>query len=269
MDYHAKAMMLHDEHMFKATMDISKPTPAKTPSRSPKEHAAEQLQVLKSVIAKRGESYADTGDAETSRIMSELFERTGMSHKLFTDQIEWSQMTPTKLRAYPTSNDGYMVSMKFREGQIERIYSLDAKGKISSVDHTFFRLHDEFQGKGTAKRTLRSAFEHYAKMGIDKVTVHAALENGGYTWLKFGFKPHFPEALLAAARTKAERFSKQKRDSIDAVLQLDISPLAKVRALAASPIGKQLFKKSNWTGEFDMKDADSKAILNAYLGTNI
>lgn len=55
------------------------------------------------------------------------------------------------------------------------------------VDHSYFSIGRSLQGSGIATDINTAAFEMYKARGIERVTVHANIDVGGYTWAKQGF----------------------------------------------------------------------------------
>jgi hypothetical protein len=55
------------------------------------------------------------------------------------------------------------------------------------VKHDFFRLPYEYRGKGIAKEIMKLCLQQYVNMNVQKIIVHAALSNGGYTWALYNF----------------------------------------------------------------------------------
>lgn len=70
-------------------------------------------------------------------------------------------------------------------GEYQRYINLDNKTASSA----YFRLRQEYKGKGIGKYLLAGNVEVYRQLGINRVNVSAALEDGGYAWAKFGYVP--------------------------------------------------------------------------------
>lgn len=58
-----------------------------------------------------------------------------------------------------------------------------------SVYHDYFELSGDIQGAGIAKQVIGRQMGLYERMGVKEITVHAALDRGGYAWAKYGFIP--------------------------------------------------------------------------------
>src|SRR6266567_9110930 len=66
-----------------------------------------------------------------------------------------------------------------------RMFSI--KNKELIVKHDFFRLPKKHRGKGIAKEVIKLCLQQYINMGVQKIMVHAALTDGGYTWALYYF----------------------------------------------------------------------------------
>jgi len=56
-----------------------------------------------------------------------------------------------------------------------------------SVEHEWFYINPEYQGKGIATRANQKFFDLYRENGMSRVTLQANADVGGYTWAKQGF----------------------------------------------------------------------------------
>jgi ribosomal protein S18 acetylase RimI-like enzyme len=72
-----------------------------------------------------------------------------------------------------------------RVGYINRIFT--RKRGVWSVYHSHFEVAEGYRGSGQGKEVFRRMINDYQKMGVKKVRVTAALDNGWYTWASFGF----------------------------------------------------------------------------------
>lgn len=96
----------------------------------------------------------------------------------------------------------------------------DLRGK--SVDHTFFKVPRDQQGGGVAKRLFKECVPMYRKLGLEKITVHANIDAGGYAWARFGFEPDSP----TQARRVHDEFKARTLMSVGNVVD-KLSPAAK------------------------------------------
>lgn len=55
------------------------------------------------------------------------------------------------------------------------------------VEHELLELEPEYRGSGFATEFNANAEDYYISRGFREIRVHAALENGGYTWARAGY----------------------------------------------------------------------------------
>lgn len=78
------------------------------------------------------------------------------------------------------ANTGYSL------GRFEREFSMGYDGP--EVEHVWFRINDEgARGTGFGTQFIQQSEGYYISQGMSRITVHAALEDGGYTWARAGF----------------------------------------------------------------------------------
>lgn len=78
-------------------------------------------------------------------------------------------------------------------------------GQRINVHHDYFTIPEQCRGRGTSKAILKTWLELYMQMNIQKISVHAALQDGGYVWARAGFKAvkqNEVDSILARAKTK-------------------------------------------------------------------
>ena len=66
---------------------------------------------------------------------------------------------------------------------------------ILIVKHDFLSLPLAARGKRIGRRVLQFCLQHYLAMGVNKIMVHAALDDGGYEWTKAGFRATEPDEM--------------------------------------------------------------------------
>lgn len=83
---------------------------------------------------------------------------------------------------------GYIMKGKDQVGAFER--TLSNEGKDIVVNHDEFIINGSKQGKGLGDRFNAHASAVYQEIGVDRVTLEAGLEVGGYAWARQGFRFH-------------------------------------------------------------------------------
>lgn len=166
---------------------------------------------------------------------------------------------------------GAMITWRLAKGQGEmsRFFKKEADGSIT-VEHSFFELAKQYQGKGLSKTLFRELYEHYRGIGVSKIEVHANIDRGGYTWAKYGFyawDKSYADIALSEARRTGHKSLKQAEKLIEDFYATHKSatpfPMHKIAAL---PDGKGLLYHADWCGFIDLRDAEQRAIFEAYIG---
>lgn len=152
-----------------------------------------------------------------------------------------------------------------------------------SVEHDYFLLPPEVQGGSIAKTILRNSLDIYDSMGLDRITLHANINVGGYAWSRYGFKPKSKGWWRAFVDSSLNEKWLNLRESIagqgaDSVVK-EVDRLMKskdpraIRQVAAlkhatpggQPLGKALLLDTDWFGELDLNDPEDYGIFSAYL----
>lgn len=138
------------------------------------------------------------------------------------------------------------------------------------VKHDFFRLSASSRGKGIAKQIFRVSLQQYLNMGVNKILVHAALNDGGYAWAR----NHFAainrseiNQILDNARSKLTEFQFQ------AIEKIYINYYSKYPAgmdfpivkWAELPFMKKVLRGSSWHGVIDLKNQEQFANFISYV----
>ena len=146
---------------------------------------------------------------------------------------------------------------------LSRNFNFDDK----TMYHVFFEIEDEgARGKGASKEIHRALVPIYERLGVKKIRVDASLDNGGYTWAKYGFR---------VTRHEAEGYAKWRIRSHEADAQrivadyFEKNPHATkfpMNLLARQPWGKEAMSKTHWEGTLDLTDPEQKRDFYDYIG---
>lgn len=144
---------------------------------------------------------------------------------------------------------------------IERAFDESTK----TMKHELFDIDKEYQGKGISKAIHRALIPLYEKLGVEKITVFAALENGGYTWARYGFRVSKDEAktLRSEARSHKADIDKVVKDYFDAHPHATRFPM---NILASKPWAKEALSGATWVGSINLKDKQEKDDFYNYVG---
>ncbi|MCW2949054.1 MAG: hypothetical protein JWN41_67 [Thermoleophilia bacterium] len=72
-------------------------------------------------------------------------------------------------------------------GKVTRAVTLHGSGRLE-VSHSYMNLDAAQRGTGFARSLNDRAFQRYAEVGVDDVSIHAASQVGGYAWARQGFE---------------------------------------------------------------------------------
>lgn len=135
-------------------------------------------------------------DAAQFRKLTDRVTPQEVFHSLFGEDPRTKAMRvdfePYDYSKFSFIRDGTAMSvhgsyMDVHGGYVED-YTRTFDFKSNTVDHTYLKYKEGEAGEGAAKNLFRASLQLYDKMGLSKVTVHAALELGAYTWSRYGFR---------------------------------------------------------------------------------
>lgn len=168
------------------------------------------------------------------------------------------------------SEDGTMVTWKLAKGKGEmtRLFKKEADGSIT-VEHSYFQLAKQYQGKGLSKALFRELYSHYRGIGVAKLEVHANIDRGGYVWAKYGFFANNAteaQRSLDEARMAGHKSLKAAEKLIEEFYEKYPSAMPfPMHRIAALPDGKGLLLNADWCGFIDLRNAEQRSIFESYL----
>lgn len=158
----------------------------------------------------------------------------------------------------------------------------------NEASHDLLTIDAEHQGKGIATDFNGRMEDWYAHNGISQVKVHAAMQNGGYTWARAGYDWEKPQAgkfhpdfftdmrqhMLDTAkvyRAKGDTATADRLQAIQTQFVLGVASgdyskmphpweLANMKASDGTPIGKTLLVGTNWHGVKQLRLAKAAAL---------
>lgn len=221
-----------------------------------------------------GETYYDT-EEEALEAFKEVY---NYRHEGTNNNGEKVVLTAEVTGVMTNPGEGTFVEgrIKNEQGQqvgwFERKFSTDSDG-APVVEHVLLELRPGAQGTGFATEFNARAEDYYVSHGVDAITLHAALGNGGYTWAKAGYafdtRPSMlrqtrdllgprldnPEEYVTSGgprdlqqlRDLGSRLRKSPTDP-DFPTPLEISRVGYIEG-ASTWAGKELLVGSEWFGE--------------------
>jgi hypothetical protein len=141
--------------------------------------------------------------------------------------------------------------------------------KNSAVSEKF-EMRKEAQGKDFGKKLLAGNIAMYREIGLKHVDTFANIDVGGYAWAKYGYVPT-RSAWSDIKEAINHRISISAPD-VQARVKAEVGPILKsadpkaIWVLADSKWGKTLLLGRSWEGRLNLKDAESMARFDAYVG---
>jgi hypothetical protein len=146
-------------------------------------------------------------------------------------------------------------------GQAYRTIVRPSGDKPGYVSHEDFELNPGVQGTGFGSRWNARAEEVYREQGMDRVTLGANIDVGGYAWARAGydFQPKGDDGydsrqvVASHARQKAGNYDAATRAEIDRVASnpkaspIDFAMIGYVPGATTWP-GKEIMLESSWSG---------------------
>lgn len=156
-------------------------------------------------------------------------------------------------------------------GTSDRTFFRDAQGYLV-VQNDYLVLEPAAQGRGFATALYDELEKYYIRSGVDVIKVHAALDNGGYTWARRGFDwdpnevgpsfanvRHHIDELISAPETHPDdqQLLIQMRDRLDEYDPGEEWPTPNELALLQGvdpQLGRKLMVGTNWYGIFPLSE---------------
>jgi hypothetical protein len=156
----------------------------------------------------------------------------------------------------------------------------EEKGGRLEVEHAYFTLPDKDQSSGIARSFLKDSMDLYKNLDVDRITLQANIDVGGYAWAKYGFIPSQTSWDELRDGMKAQlHFTKQNYDP-NTVADLmvvfdnpnpkslwDIADMTVVEPLLGEKenLGKKFLLGAGWSGVLDMHDMESMTRFSSYV----
>lgn len=193
--------------------------------------------------------------------------------KVYNDiQAKVTQLGSNLTRCVVTNrycdNGEFRVLMGGDGWEIQRAFGREKDGTFT-VEHRYFEIEKTLQGKGLSKTVLRTFYEEYRAMGVDKIGVHANIDVGGYTWARYGFQAESRNDVKYAIKWGA--LNPTQKGYIEKMIddwystRPDDSPFP-IKKIADLTYGRTALLGQDWMGTLDLRDAAQRAVFEKYLG---
>ena len=133
------------------------------------------------------------------------------------------------------------------------------------VEHDYFSLPLDARMQGLSKKVTACCLKQYLNMGVDKIRVHATLEDGRLIWAKFGFKAVKKAEVTAILISAKRNLNDQQFSIIERFYNAYYENEPEGAAFPMEDWGRLVFMEgtlrgSDWYGELDL--TDQKELLN-------
>lgn len=187
-------------HAFVSTWaKYGSPTSQKRYEQDSEFRKAENLRQLKA-IEERGVNITGLGEngADWDEIGKGVVQPRDFADRMYGKDYQFDEKAYARIAYSKDYNQTVLVvEASPRWGGVARVHGanvdsfqrtfLNSDSKLV-VSHDYLKVSKDDRGKGAATEYFRSAIPLYEKLGVREVQVYAALDNGAYTWGKFGFK---------------------------------------------------------------------------------
>jgi len=232
--------------------------------------AAERITVSPGALSSIADDFA----------MSPVQIRDSLLHGIDLTGLGYRDLTT----AITQTPEGYSIVIREEHDsgalKLVRKMSRGTDGRLNKVEHDYFQMPT--QGGGVGKLFLRNQLALYDHLGIDRITLYANIDVGGYAWARYGFKVASPEWWKMLKPQITETFNTIKDSLPENVAKAvkgllrsaDPKTVRRIAALqhsyvsasgSAQTLGKKLLLGTDWFGALDLNDPDDYATIISYL----
>lgn len=125
------------------------------------------------------------------------------------------------------------------------------------VDHDYFNLPSTARMQGLSIKVTACCLKQYENMSVDKIRIHATLEDGGLIWAKFGFKAINKNEVTVILKSSKKTLSKQQFEIVERFYKAYYGDMPEGTGFPMEDWGRLAFmentlKGSDWHGELDL-----------------
>jgi len=199
----------------------------------------------------------DQAQAIAAELLAGVPNRETLTARWFVDRYDGS------LSLEATGPDSHVV----------RRFERDEDTDALSVEHAYFVLGEQYQGGGYGRRMMQQSLLTYERLGVERVTVHANIDVGGYAWARLGFAPNDPAQMRRMLQRIVTEVALPQADRdalLDIISHADDHELmyrvAGYRSAGGTRLGQRILMGSDWYGYIDLTDSVQLAFIAAALG---
>ena len=141
---------------------------------------------------------------------------------------------------------------------------------VITVKHDFLALPLAARGKRLGRKLLKTCLNYYLAVGVSKVNVHAAMEDGGYEWTKAGFRATDPEEMAKILIDSRQMLNGSQFALVEALYKAyyNNNPYGNAFPIiewSGLPFMKAILKRNDWHGELDLTNSEDLLNFNEYV----
>ena len=157
------------------------------------------------------------------------------------------------------------IEWKGANASLGRRFSVGRNGK-RVVEHEYFALDKELQGKGLSKAIFRDLYKEYRAVGIDQMEVHANIDVGGYTWGRYGFCVSNRDRAIGSINYSALTLEEENQivALIDNHFATSKAPFC-MNEIAKLPFGRKALLGMDWEGALDLTNPELRKYFEHYI----
>lgn len=152
---------------------------------------------------------------------------------------------------------------------IDRSFMINSSGE-KEVRHELFTLPKELQRKRLSKKIFAKLYDGYKKANIDIISVYANIDQGGYTWARYGFTFwQGKKFLLSLIKSSAKDKKIDCKEAVEIInkwyeknRETDPFPM---NLLTGYEWSKLLLRDIGWGGKLNTDDIVQMNIFKDYL----
>lgn len=168
-------------------------------------------------------------------------------------------------------NQNHEVETLYELGEVKIFKSFSIKDGKLDVEHTLMKLPKKMQNKGYAKKIAQTYYRQYLKCGVNRISMVANEDVGGYAWAKYGYVCDKSE-IDRLLKKDPEISRKEFQDIVDDFYKVNFEStpfpmrmIANYHDESGKNIGKEALLNSRWEGFLDMTDDKQRIVFEAYL----
>ncbi|MBV7533131.1 hypothetical protein [Chitinophaga sp. sic0106] len=196
---------------------------------------------------------------QVNNLLNPLSDRHKRKGVIFESSI------PPSLRLYYLADDFEDVNTGLA---IARTFTWETGALVAK--HDFFRLPRVHRGRGIAKQIFKDFLQQYINMGVKKICVYAALEDGGFIWAKNFFAAEIKEEVAEILNKAKAKLTQHQYLAIHKIydnyyMKYPGGNAFPIHKWAELPFMESILRGSTWHGSIDLTNREQFAKFVLYV----